>query len=71
MMEVVKKLDELEREIQKLKNLILFREDSLSEKKLVSLRGAGRLLVSEDELEEAMAKAKKSIFSGIEDVIRG
>jgi len=32
MMEVVKKLDELEREIQKLKNLILFREDSLSEK---------------------------------------
>jgi hypothetical protein len=71
MMEVVKKLDELEREIQKLKNLILFREDSLSGKKLVSLRGTGRLLVSEDELEEAMAKAKKSIFSGIEDVIRG
>ncbi len=35
------------------------------------MRGAGRLLVSEDEPEEAMAKAKKSIFSGIEDVIRG
>jgi hypothetical protein len=70
-MEVVKKLDELEREIQKLKNLVLFKEDLLSEKKLVSLRGTGRLLVSEDELEEAMAKAKKSIFSGIEDVIRG
>ncbi len=64
-MEVVRKLDELEREIQRLKNLILFREDLLSEKKLISLRGTGRLLVSEEELEEAIAKAKKSIFSGV------
>ncbi|MGB9806843.1 MAG: hypothetical protein ACP5KW_04330 [Thermoproteota archaeon] len=69
-MEVAKKLDELEREIQKLKNLILFREDSLYEKKLVSLRGSGKLLVSEEELEDAITKAKKSMFSGIKDALR-
>lgn len=68
-MEVAKKLEELEREVQNLRGLVLFERNALFEKKLVSLRGMGKLLVSEDELELAMEKAKKSIFAGSENVI--
>jgi hypothetical protein len=41
-MGVAKKLEELEREIQKLKSLVLLGEDALFEKRLVSLRGYGQ-----------------------------
>ena len=69
-MELAKKLEELERELQSLKGLVLFREDALFEKRLISLKGMGRLLVSEEELEEAITKAKKSLFAGVKNVIR-
>lgn len=69
-MEATKKLEKLEREVQNLRGFVLFERDTLFEKKLVSLRGMGRLLVSKDELEWAVEKAKKSVFAGIENVIR-
>ncbi|MDY6985945.1 MAG: hypothetical protein SVE93_06050 [Candidatus Thermoplasmatota archaeon] len=65
-----KKLDELEKEIESLKALMLFREDTLLEKKqLVSLRNMSRLLVSEKDLEKAIDRAKKSLFAGAEDAV--
>ena len=60
-MEIAAELEELKKEIQNLKGMLLFGKDDLYEKKLVSLRGIGRLLVSEDELEEAIERAKKSV----------
>jgi hypothetical protein len=57
-METAKRLEELERNIQNLKALMLFKNDALCEKKLVSLRGMGKVLVSEKELDEAIEKAK-------------
>jgi len=66
-----KKLDKLEKEIESLKALILFRDDTLLEKKqLVSLRNMSRLLVSAKDLEKAIDRAKKSLFSGAEDAVR-
>ncbi|MGB9631326.1 MAG: hypothetical protein ACPL09_05035 [Candidatus Methanodesulfokora sp.] len=64
------RLDYLEKKVQILKNLLLFGEDFLIEKKLVSLRGLGRLLVSEEELEKAIARARRSIFPGRKSAIR-
>lgn len=55
-------IKELKKEIQSLKDIILFGKDELIEKRLVSLRGMGRLLVSESELNEAIERAKKSVF---------
>ena len=46
-METAKKLEELEKDIQNLKALMLFKNDALCEKKLISLRGMGKVLVSE------------------------
>jgi hypothetical protein len=69
-MEATKKLEELEREVQTLRSLVLLERDALFEKKLVSLRGMGRLLVSEDELERAVEEAKKSVFAGVKHVVR-
>lgn len=69
-MEATKKLEELEREVQTLRSLVLLERDALFEKKLVSLRGMGRLLVSEDELERAVEEAKKSVLAGVKHVVR-
>ena len=60
-MEIEKKLEELEKDIQNLKALMLFENDILCEKKLVSLRGMGKILVSEKELDEAIEEAKHFI----------
>jgi hypothetical protein len=68
-MAAIKKLEELEREVKTLRGLVLFERDTILEKKLVSLRGMGKLKVSEEELEEAMEEAKESLFAG--NVIRG
>ncbi|MBU7045236.1 MAG: hypothetical protein HXS54_02280 [Theionarchaea archaeon] len=69
-MEIEKKLEELEKDIQNLKALMLFENDILCEKKLVSLRGMGKILVSEKELDEAIEEAKHSLFRGVEDALR-
>jgi hypothetical protein len=68
-MEATKKLEELEREVKNLRGLVLFERDTLVEKKLVSLRGMGKLIASEEGLEGAIEEAKKSLFLG-ENVIR-
>ena len=59
---IEKKLEELEKEIKTLKGLMLFERDELLGKRLVSLRGMGKLIVSKEELDEAIKKAKKSLF---------
>jgi len=64
-MQVEEKLEKIEKELQSLKALVIFGRDTLVEKKPVSLRGICRILVSEEELEEAIEAAKKSIFSGM------
>ena len=69
-MVATRKIDDLEKEIRDLRSLILFREDTLIKRKLVSLRGMGKLLVSEKELEQFMEQASKSLFKGAEDVVR-
>ncbi len=63
-MEIARKLEELEKDIQNLKALVLFENDALCEKKLTSLRGMGKILVSEKELNEAIEKAKHSVSRG-------
>ncbi|MBU7015895.1 MAG: hypothetical protein HXS44_00180 [Theionarchaea archaeon] len=68
--EIAKKLEELEKDIQDLKTLILTENNKSPERELISLRGLGKSLVSEKELEDAIEKAKKSLFHGAEDVVR-
>ena len=63
-MQISIEINELKKEIQSLKDIVLFGKDDLIEKRLVSLRGMGRLLVSESELNEAIERAKKSVFKG-------
>ena len=53
-------LKKIENEIQNLKILIL--QTYQIPKQLVSLRGMGKLLVSEEELEKSLEEAKKSLF---------
>ena len=53
-------LKKIENEIQNLKILIL--QTYQIPKRLVSLRGMGKLLVSEEELEKSLEEAKKSLF---------
>jgi hypothetical protein len=65
--EIAEKFEELEKDIQNLRALVLFKNDALCEKKLVSLRGMGKILVSEKELDEAIEKAKQSLFCGLEE----
>ena len=69
-MDTAKKLEELEKDIQNLKALMLSNNDALCEKKLVSLRGMGKVPVSEKELDESIEKAKHSVFCGVEDALR-
>lgn len=70
MTEIVKRLESLEREVRELKNLLLMEDDSAMKRKLVSLRGMGRALATEDEIERAIEEAKKSILPRIEDDLR-
>jgi len=55
---------------QDLKTLVLSEENESPEKELISLRGIGKALVSEKKLDEAIKEAKKSLFHGVEDVVR-
>jgi len=66
----MKKIEELEKDIQNLKALVLFKDDTLFEKKLVSLRGMGEVHVSEKEIDKAIEEAKRSLFHGDKDVVR-
>lgn len=66
-MEIKRKLEDIEKGIEDLKTLLLFKDDALYEKKLVSLRGMGRILVTEKEMDEAIKKAKTSIFHGVQN----
>jgi hypothetical protein len=61
-MVTTRKIDDLEKEIRSPKSLFLFGENTLLERKLVSLRGMSKLLVSEKEPEQFLAQAKKTIF---------
>jgi len=56
MAEVVSRVEELEREVDRLKALIFFR--SMTESARVSFRGMARLLVSMDEFERSIEEAK-------------
>ncbi len=69
-MQMAIEIKEIKKEIQSLKEIVMSGKDDLIEKRLVSLRGMGRLLVSESELEEAIGRAKKSVFRGSQNVIR-
>ena len=60
MKEIYPELEEIKNEIQNLKVLIL--QTHKIPKQLVSLRGMGKLLVSEEELEKSIEEAKKSLF---------
>jgi len=60
MKQIYPELKEIKSEIQNLKVLIL--QTYQIPKQLVSLRGMGKLLVSEDELEKSIKDAKKSLF---------
>lgn len=57
-----KKLKEIEKEIELVKILVLFRSDYLVKPKPVSFRGMAKLLVSEKELEKSIEKTKVSLF---------
>lgn len=54
--EIAKKIEELEKDIQDLKALVLPENYDSLEKELISLRGMGKALVSEKELDEAIEK---------------
>jgi len=69
-METARRLEELEKELQSLKGLLLLERAAVAEKKIMSLRGMGKLLVSEDELEATIDNAKRSLFSGAKDAVR-
>lgn len=60
MQPIYPKLNQIEKEIQSLKVLIM--QSYQIPKKLVSLRGMGKLLVEEEELEKAIGEAKGSLF---------
>ncbi|MFW6186275.1 MAG: hypothetical protein ACOC5C_06295 [Halobacteriota archaeon] len=62
-MHVEERLDKIERELQDLKSLLVFERETLIKRKPVSLRGMGKILVSEDELEKSIESAKKSVSS--------
>ena len=58
---IYKELKEIKQEIKNLKILLAFHEPF----KLVSLRGMGKLLVSEHELEDSIEEAKRSLFKHV------
>jgi len=59
---ILKKVEDLGKEVNRLKSLILFRSESLVRPSLVSLRGTAKLLVSMDELEKGIEEAKSATF---------
>jgi len=59
---IVKKMEDLEREIIKLKDAILFRSECVVKPRRSSFRGSAKLLVSEDELERSIEEAESAIF---------
>lgn len=60
---VYKKIEFIEKELKNLKTLVL-----KEKKKTVSLRGMGKLLVSNEELDKAVEDAKKAL-SGAPNVL--
>jgi len=61
MHDVVKRIEVLEREVNRLKALVPFRSEALRPT-LVSFRGTAKLLVSLDELERSIEEAKAAPF---------
>ncbi|HDN83158.1 MAG TPA: hypothetical protein ENG50_02205 [Candidatus Altiarchaeales archaeon] len=59
---IYKELKGIKQEIKNLKILLAFHEQPF---KLVSLRGMGKLLVSEHELEDSIEEAKRSLFKHV------
>ncbi|MFH1049169.1 MAG: hypothetical protein V1732_05910 [Patescibacteria group bacterium] len=59
--QICPELSRIEREIKSLKFLIV-QSSHFMPKQLVSLRGMGKLLVTEKQLDEAIEEAKKSLF---------
>lgn len=51
------------RELQHLKDLILWRSEGAVKPSNVSLRGIAKLLVSEEELDRAIEESKTSLFN--------
>lgn len=66
--QIYTKLNKLENEIDDLKLLV---GASTKQKKLVSLKGMAKLLVSEKELDEAIEEAQKSLTKGVDNALRG
>ncbi|MBO3809850.1 MAG: hypothetical protein FGF50_09705 [Candidatus Brockarchaeota archaeon] len=59
---ILGKVENLEREVDKLKYLILFKSESSIKSRRISLRGVAKLLVPIDELEKSIEEAKSSTF---------
>ncbi|RLA83360.1 MAG: hypothetical protein DRG31_06270 [Deltaproteobacteria bacterium] len=60
-MAIEDKLEKVEKELQNLRKLISLAEDPIVERRNVKLRGMAKI-VSENELEESIKEAKKSVF---------
>ena len=65
--QIYAKLNNIENEIEDIK--ILVTTKAIPKKKLVSLKGMAKLLVSEKELDKAIEEAKRSLFKGVNDVL--
>ncbi len=63
-MQIEEKLKKIEKELQALKMLMISVSEIPVEKKPVSLRGMCKIIVSEEELDESIKTAKKSLFFG-------
>ncbi|MEK6681326.1 MAG: hypothetical protein AABY79_05100 [Nitrospirota bacterium] len=63
------KITELEEGIHDLKTIVEIKKTV--KPKIVSLKGMGKLLVSEVDLEKAIEQAKKSLSKGIDNEICG
>ncbi len=59
------KLSSIENELNSIKTLLR------RPKRVVSLRGIAKSLVNDEELETSIKDAKKSLFKGADDVLRG
>lgn len=59
------KLSSIENELDSIRTLLR------RPKRVVSLRGIAKSLVSDEELETSIKDAKKSLFKGVDDVLRG
>ncbi|MEA1865473.1 MAG: hypothetical protein U9N46_09870 [Euryarchaeota archaeon] len=59
------KLSSIENELDSIRTLLR------RPKRVVSLRGIAKSLVSDEELENSIKDAKKSLFKGADDVLRG